>query len=233
MKKWFLFPLIALTITIVPTSKAQNGCEGYMLVEKGVTLEYTDYDAKNVVTGSRSSTITDLTTNGTILTVTIHSISKDKKGKVSSESDVLFTCENGVIKIDMKSMMDQKMMDGMEGMEMTIDQTNIEFPATFTEGQNLPDGSMNMTVSSGGMQIMKLTAKMTERKVEVSENITTPAGTFNCFKLSQVMTTEMMGRATRTKSVDWFSMGIGSVRSEHFDESGALVSYSVLTNIVR
>jgi len=233
MIKRFIFPLVALTIAFVPASKAQTGCEGYMLVEKGVTLEYSDYDAKDVLTGSRSSTITNLTTNGTVLSVTFHSISKDKKGKVSSEADVLFTCENGVMKIDMKSFMDQKMMEGMEEMEITIDQTNIEFPASFTEGQNLPDGSMTMTVSSAGMQIMKMTTKMIERKVEKSESITTPAGTFNCFKLSQVMTTEMMGRETKAKSVDWFAMGIGSVRSEHFDESGTLVGYSVLTNIVR
>ena len=74
MKKCILF--FAAIFTAAFTTQAQSGCEGYMLVEKGITLEYTDYDAKDVITGSRSSTITNLTTNGNVLSVTIHSISK-------------------------------------------------------------------------------------------------------------------------------------------------------------
>lgn len=231
MKKCILFFVAVFMATF--TTTAQSGCEGYMLVEKGITLEYTDYDAKDVVTSSHSSTITNLSTNGTVLSVTIHSINKDKKGKVDNEMDVIFTCENGVIKMDMKSMMDQKMMEDMEGMEIAIEQTNVEFPATLTDGQTLPDGAMTMTISSGGMQMMKMVTKVINRKVDKSESITTPAGTFNCVKLSQTTQTEMMGRVTNAKSVDWISLGIGLVRSEHFDESGTLLGYSLLTSIVK
>jgi hypothetical protein len=233
MKKWFLIPASALLMAFTSSTQSTGGCEGYYMVEKGVTLEYKDYNAKDKLEGSQLSTITELADVAGVLNATVHSITKDDKDKVVTEGDFKFTCKDGEITIDMKSMMDQEMMSGFEDMEVTIDQSNLVYPATFTEGQTLPDGSMTMKVSSGGMVMMTMIFNVVERKVEKFESITTPAGTFQCVKLSQVTKSEVMGMKTSTKSIDWFSMGVGSVRHESFDKNGALESYRILTQIIR
>ncbi len=233
MKKWFLIPASSLLMAFTSSTQSAGGCEGYYMVEKGVTLEYKDYSAKDKLEGSQLSTITELADVAGVLNATVHSVTKDDKGKVTTEGDFKFTCKDGEITIDMQSMMDQEMMEGFEDMEVTIDQSNLVYPATFSEGQTLPDGSMTMKVSSGGMVMMTMVFNVVERKVEKFESVTTPAGTFQCVKLSQVTKSEMMGMKTSTKSIDWFSMGIGSVRSETFDKDGALMSYRILTQVIR
>ena len=107
------------------------------------------------------------------------------------------------------------------------------YPATFTEGQTLPDGQMTTTISSGGMQMMKMVMDIVERKVEKFETITTPAGDFACVKMSQVMKNTMMGRTSQSKSISWISKNIGPVRTESYDEQGALQSVHVLAEVIR
>ncbi|MBI3134886.1 MAG: hypothetical protein HYZ14_09465 [Bacteroidetes bacterium] len=232
MKKWLLIPFTAVLMAFTISNEGSGGCDGYYMVEKGVTLEYKDYNAKDKLTGSQLSTITELVDVAGVLNATVHSITKDDKDKVTTEGDFKFTCKNGEITIDMKSMMDQEMAEGFEDMEVTIDQSNLVYPSTFTEGQTLPDGTMTMKVSSSGMVIMTMVMQVVERKVEAFESVTTPAGTFECVKLSQVTKTEMMGMKTSTKSTDWFTMGVGSVRHEMYDKDGALASYRILTQII-
>jgi hypothetical protein len=233
MKKWFLIPASALLMAFTSSTQSNGGCEGYYMIEKGVTLEYKDYNAKDKLQGSQLTTITELSDVAGVLSATVHSISKDDKDKVTTEGDFNFTCKDGEITIDMKSMMDQQMMEGFEDMEVSIDQSNLVYPATFTEGQSLPDGTLTMKISSSGMVIMTMVIEVVDRKVEKFESVTTPAGTFDCVKLSQTTKMDMGMMKTTTKSIDWFSKSIGSVRNETYDKDGALQSYRILTQVIR
>jgi hypothetical protein len=231
MKK-LLFMAVALTTTAFAHAQSTI-CEGFMLMDKGVTLVYKDYDAKEKYLGSQSHTIKDIVSSGSAVTVTMHQVSKDNKDKITSEGDYSFVCENGEIKIDMKSMMDQKTMDGLKEMELAIEQNNLIFPSTFAEGQTLPDGQMTMTVSSGGYQVMKMTMYVIERKVEKAESITTPAGTFDCYKCSATMKMDMPLAKSTTKSISWISKGLGQIRTESYNEKGELQNVHVLAEIIR
>jgi len=233
MKKWFLIPASALLMAFTSSTQSSGGCEGYYMIEKGVTLEYKDYNAKDKLQGSQLTTITELSDVAGVLNATVHSVSKDDKDKVTNEGDFNFTCSSGEITIDMKSMMDQEMMEGFEDMEVSIDQSNLVYPATFTEGQSLPDGTLTMKISSSGMVIMTMVMEVVDRKVEKFESVTTPAGTFDCVKLSQTTKMDMGMMKTTVKSIDWFSKSIGSVRNESYDKDGALQSYRVLTQVIR
>ncbi|MFT5819644.1 MAG: hypothetical protein ACI8ZM_000869, partial [Crocinitomix sp.] len=159
--------------------------------------------------------------------------SHDKKGKESYSNDIEYICEDGVFKISMESMMDAQTMEAYKDMEITMTQSELEIPSNLTVGQTLPDADMEVTISSSGMQVMKMNFKITERKIEGQESMTTAAGTFECYKLSQKSNIKMMFIDKTYKTVDWFTEGIGSVRSETYAESGKLESYRVLTNIKR
>lgn len=229
MKKIFLLPLFFIVAAFAP--KPEHGCEGYYLVKTGVTLEYEDYNAKDKLQGSHSSSITKLEEIEGVLNATMHGIFKDDKGKVTNEGDYTFTCKNGEITIDMRAFMSQEQMEAYKDMEVTIDQTNLVYPATFTEGQTLPDGSLTMKVSTNGMVVMTMTMNITDRKIEKFESITTPAGTYQCVKMTQTNTMNTGFMNIKTKSIDWVSLGIGSVRSESYDKNDALQSYTILTKV--
>ena len=81
--------------------------------------------------------------------------------------------------------------------------------------------------------MMKMVTKMVERKVEAVEKKTTVAGTFDCVRTSQVIISEMMGRTTKMKSINWLSLNVGPVRTETYNEDGTLHSVHELTQIIR
>ena len=224
---------VPLVMAFSAADSSNSLCEGFMPVQKGITIEYKDYNAKDKLTGSQITTVKDLSEADGILTVTLHAIIKDEKDKLVSEDDFIFTCQNGEIKIDMQAMMNNQMANGMEDMEVTISQTNLIYPATLSEGQSLPDGQMTMTVSSSGMQIMQMIIDVVNRKVEKQETITTEAGSFPCYKLTQTTKSDMGMMKMETTSADWMSMGVGVVRSEQYNKNGELESYRLLTKITR
>lgn len=81
------------------------------------------------------------------------------------------------------------------------------------------------------MTVMTMNFKITDRKVEAIEDMTTPAGTFTCFKMSQTTNMKMSFIDKTFKSVDWIAENVGSVRSESYSDAGALQSYRVLKSI--
>ena len=232
MKHLFVL-VLAMTLSAYAGAADVTTCQGYMLMEKGVTLEYKDYDNKEKLEGIQEQTVTEILESGGVITVKIHSVFKDAKGKTEHEGDMTFTCKDGEIKVDMSSMMDPKMSESLKDMELKIEQTNLVFPSAFTEGQTLPDGQMTMTASSGGYQVMKIVTSIVERKVEKFESLTTEAGTFECVKLSEVVKTEMTLGKSQSKIITWITMGLGPVRTETYNEKGELQGVHVLSKVTR
>lgn len=86
------------------------------------------------------------------------------------------------------------------------------------------------------MTVMTMTMNVKNRKVEAKEDITTPAGTFSCYKVSSEMETEMgqmMPIKVSIKTVEWFSENTGVVRSESYKSNGKLQGYSILSSLTR
>jgi hypothetical protein len=76
---------------------------------------------------------------------------------------------------------------------------------------------------------MKLTFNITDRKVEGKESVTTPAGTFECMKISYNTHSQMMIANTQFTNVEYLSKDSGAVRTETYRSNGNLVSYTILT----
>jgi len=70
---------------------------------------------------------------------------------------------------------------------------------------------------------------ITNRKVEAIEDITTPAGTFTCYKISSDVETKMMMKIS-IKSVEWYAKNVGTVRTESYNNNGKLTGYTLLTD---
>jgi len=205
-------------------------CPLYYPDAENAQLEYKQYDKKGGLTGSSIQKITSVKKSAGSTEVEITAESFDEKGKSQGSVQLTSRCEGGIYYIDMKNYMNQESMESYEDMEMTIEGGNLELPSNMKAGDVLKNGDLKMSFSTGGMTIMNMTISVTNRKVEAVENLTTPAGTFECYKISSDIATKMM-ITVKAKSVEWFAKNVGMVKSESYSADGKLMGSNVLASI--
>lgn len=225
MKKVFILIFMFAQIGML---NAQN-CKLYYPAKAGAKLEYTTYNAKDKKTASSTQLVKEVYENEGITSILIETQSFDKKGKDLGTNQYNAICENGVFKVDMKSFMDAATMAAYEDNEVEVSSNNLEIPANLNVGDELPNGRLNISIYSSGTRIMGMSTALTDRKVEAKEQITTEAGTFDCYKISYTMTVSTMF-SMRVEAIDWISEDVGTVKSETYSR-GKLMGYTVLTGI--
>jgi hypothetical protein len=229
--KTTLFKIAASLLMILGYSQVfAQDCEPYYMVNEGAVREMASYDKKDKLTGTTIQTIKEIKTTGNKTEWTIGTVSKDEKGKEISSGDLRMSCEDGIFKMDMKNFIDEATLKSFEGMEITMDATDLDYPSDLSVGQTLKDGNITINVANAGMSIMSMVVKIYDRKVEAMEDITTPAGTFSCYKMTSTIETKTMFKVI-SKSTDWMAKKVGPVRSENYDKDGKLMGYMVLTSM--
>ncbi len=156
----------------------------------------------------------------------------DNKDKVISKIDYQLKCDGDYFYVSMNSMLSPEQMGAYEDMDIEVDGDFLELPSNMEAGMPLKDAAITVKVTNSGVPIMTMTVEIYDRKVEGFESITTPAGTFDCVKISFSARTQM-GKAipikVNTSGAEWFAKGTGLVRSESYDKKNKLVGYSLLT----
>jgi hypothetical protein len=151
----------------------------------------------------------------------------DKTGKSFAKSSSTVKCNGGVMMVDMKMMLPQQGQSSGNA-EAKIDSEFLEFPANLHVGDQLKDGSFTMHMTMQNMQ-ETIAIKITDRKVEGRETITTTAGTWSCFKINakSTVTINMAGRTLppiSTESTAWYAPGIGIIKTLSANGSTAITS---------
>lgn len=221
-----IYVLLSAVLLLKVIVAAGQDCTFYFPVKTGTEIELNNYNAKDKLVGSVKSRVIEQTSNS----VKFSSEVFDKKGKSVSKGEYLLQCKNGEYVIDMSSFLKGVNMEAYKDMDVNVVATELTIPAQLKEGQQLNDGSINMKISNQGMGLMNMTVNITNRKVEGFEEITTPAGTFKCARISYDIDTKMM-LSSHHKVIEWISEKVGVVRSESYDDKGKLNAYSVLASI--
>ena len=198
-------------------------CNPFYNIKEGSIWELTSYNANDKVTGKQVNELKKLneTSNGWV--ATIHFKSYNPKDKLQFEKEVELECEDGVIKMDMQKFLPQESLDAMEQMNVSLDIEHLEWPNQLKVGAELKDGAVRVN-----SDVMNMSINITDRKVESKEKITTPAGTFDAFKVTYNTKFNMM-MTRESKGVDYIAEGVGIVRSENYNGAGKLTDYVVLT----
>ncbi len=113
-------------------------------------------------------------------------------------------------------------MDGLDGVQASG--TAMKIPNNLSVGQTLPDASAKVKIG-----FINCTAVMTEGKVVAEESISTEAGTFRCYKVSQKTSASVMGIKTEGTTITWYAKGVGAVKTETIDNKGKLIQTQELT----
>lgn len=227
--KNILVSLVSIVFTVGLTM-AQDNCSKFYPLEEGSSFKYTNFDKKGKVDGTLTYTISSVTDTGSAMVATFDMTYSDNKGKNVFDTNYNITCENGSVRIDYKSLFPTQMMQQYSDMdiEMDITGTDIELPNDLTEGQELADANVSVTMNMGGIK-MNTTVDQTNRKVEKKESITTPAGTFDCYLITETSISKTMGATIEMNSKLWLAEGVGMVKQESYKKNGNLMSSTELT----
>ena len=222
---------LILTLTLILgalTISAQTDCQPYIPITKGSKWELTNYSKKGKKTGRAAYELVDKVTDGDKITFTINTIAYDKKDKEIFNNTYTATCEEGNFKFDMTYKMDGSTMKAYQDMELTVDASDFEIPSfDKAVGTSLKDGEMKIEVGKVGVN-MKVS--ITDRKIEAKEEVTTPAGTFNCMVLSHKIKTKLIVNI-KGSAKEWYAENVGLVKTESYNKRGKLTGSSVLTKL--
>jgi len=228
--------LLALLIPFL-TLEGFSQCDAYFNFKEGAEYEMEHYSAKEKLTSKSLTQVLSIEDKGGVLTATIKGTMIDKKGEEVTSIDFEYMCEDGVLKMDMKKFIPQDMYGSGSDIKFEMKGDYLEIPKNLEAGQTLKDGMIEgkmIMEDNPAMANMTMTIKILNRKVESKESITTPAGTFSCFKITYDMesSTKVMGMNTNMtlSSVDYLAEGVGVVRTESYDKKGELSGYSILAS---
>lgn len=208
---------------------AQNECNAFFPFREGAVLEYQHYDKKDKPEGVSYMEIESLeSTSGGGVEARVKSRFTDKKGKEEYEGSYTVKCEGNTLYMDLSKMMPSQMLESMGDMEATMESEGLIIPANLEVGQTLPDAEMTINVGGGGLgNLMNMNFSITNRRVEAKETVTTPAGTFDCYKITYDTNMKMMMNKT-FQSAEWYAEGVGVVKSATYDKKGNVDNYMLL-----
>ncbi len=204
-------------------------CDAYFNFQEGAEYEMTHYSAKDKISGKSLSQIISIEDNNGVITATIKGTMLDKKGEESTSFTYEYICDNGILKIDMEKFIPKESFGSDSNIEFDMKGDYLEIPGNLEVGQELKDGKIEGKMTMGdnsAMANMTMTISIFNRKVVSREDITTPAGTFSCYKISYDMesATKVMGMNTKVslKGVEYVAKGVGVIKTESYNKNGKL-----------
>lgn len=213
-------------------SQAQD-CMG-LKITPGAGYEMTMYDNKDKVTGTMTYTFKNVRKEGSSTVVDVETQTTTTKGKATPPNLIHYTCTGNEVVIDMSGFGGGN--PAAKDMEVKLVNNDITYPRMLTAGSKLKDGTLQTEAYNKGSKMMDMTMALTNRQVGSKENLTTPAGTFETYKVSGDLNIEskMMGipirRVMRTVSYRNADM-LFDIKNESYDKGGKLLSYTVLSKV--
>ncbi len=226
MKKLILFTLFVII------ALGLNAQEIFFPTKEGTVLTYQSFDKKDKLSSTVKYTITQLSIRGSDMDITYQVESIDPKDKLVFKEEITIQQKGDKLYFDMSNFINKAafQQDGSIPAEIEITGNNLEVPSNPNPGDVLPDASVEMAMKIGFVN-MKMSANVTNRKVEAIEDITVAAGTFKGYKFSSEVNSTVMGIKVNSKNTDWYAKGIGIVKSENYDRNGKLQSRTELIEV--
>jgi hypothetical protein len=226
--KPFLFFLLACFC--IDTVAAQNDAcsSAYMAWDEGTEFDYTFYDKKGKADNVSTQHIELIEDVPEGFAAQIHYKLADKNKEQLSKGHYKIVCKGDHVLMDLSNMLDPRVFESLGELEVEIANDQMDLPNQLVVGQMLKDGGMTVKASTEGMTLINMRMRIYDRKVEAMEKVTTPAGTFDCARITQQIEMKTIIKST-SKSIAWYAKGVGMVKTENFDKKGNLEGSSMLT----
>jgi hypothetical protein len=203
----------------------------------GSTWVVEDFSGKDKSTGKTTFKVAKLDTVGGKYDLRISAILTDAKGKQLKKIEVGQACRMDSLFIDMKNYFHVR---DNASYKWSTTPSFLTFPTLIDVGQQLPPATITYTAikapriatqvgptASKNDQIgSTATCTIDSRVVESKEDLTTPAGTFTCYKIKSNVTidNELDYAKIEQARIDWYVPGVGIVKSEVYKKGKKITS---------
>jgi hypothetical protein len=229
MKLLSTFCMIAAMGLLTSFNPGGDDCNVYYPTKVGESRTYTNYDKNGKITATSTQKVLAVKDieGGIEITMGVEMKSTDSDSIISNT----FTakCQNGVYSVSMDQFFDDQLLAPYEGMEIAIESENLELPVKPVIGQKLKDGYITVKIMSNGIVVVTINVSVTNRMVAAVEDLTTPAGTFSCAKITYDVESKFGFIKSKSQGAEWYARNVGLVKSETYDKKGKLESYTLIT----
>ena len=212
MKKTILSALLFVSIYAF----SQN-CTGFYYLQNNKTIEVTITNKKGKDVGKNVYTITNVQRSGNSVTSTVNSEFIASSGKSVAKATNVIKCTNGIIMMDLKMFIPSTQQEQMGTTTSGGGEAYLEYPANIKVGDVLKDGQFSMDYKTSTGMNGHMSVEITNRKVEGKESVTTPAGTWDCFKItyhSKIGIKILVNIPMNSDVTEWYAPGFGVVKTE-------------------
>jgi len=220
-------PILLLLLLVLGGNLAFSQNCNYYYLQNGKTAEITFYSKKGDESGKGVYNVTSATMAGNGGSSTVRSEIFNKKGKSIAKGTNNIKCDNGVFMVDLKAFISPEQQEQIKADAQAAD-VYLSYPLNMKAGDALPDGNMDLDIQQDNGMKTHVNVKITDRKVEGQESITTPAGTWNCFKITyhSAIKVALMGIGIPLKAdiTEWFAPNFGVVKTESSKGSTTLLT---------
>ena len=230
---------------VLTPENAETGpvaCNNLIFFKPGAEIDSKSYDGAGKELASQHVKILEVKNEGGMTVAYVASNDTIMIGKHITSMKYNYKCDGKNIYFDLSSMM--RSTGGERS--TTLEGSVIEYPINVSAGQTLPDASGTMRMEKGG-HTTTVKYHYKDRKVESKEAVTTPAGNYNCYKISNTVVVEVdipgmtektkkmmetMNSQMKTISITWFAPDFGIVKMEMY-QNGKLVSRNEIVSVKR
>ena len=218
MRKIVLFLILSFAVYFV------HAAQPLVCTEAGTEFEYAIYDGKGKITGYKIVRVDEVVTNEQgernvknrirFFDKAHGPVVLQVEGKsVPSEQLQYFALRDSEMVLSLNELLSGLPLDSEVGMSISGDEYTL--PYAMDSGVVLPDLGIVLSLTDGDRKIdMKI--KISDRQFLGSEQLTTPAGTFDAFKVRERTRLHFLIMNVETCSVAWYATEIGVVREEMF-----------------
>ncbi|UOG77004.1 hypothetical protein MTX78_10465 [Hymenobacter tibetensis] len=150
----------------------------------------------------------------------------DKKNALVRLQDLTFRSRRDTCFTDGLAELNTDALRSFRDRKLVYSPTPVAWPHQPTIGTTLPDGGITVQVSSSVVSIATVSTTLRKRRVVGGPtSLTTPAGTFSCYKVEAIRESATVPRPdmamrTTVKQVDYYAPGVGIVRTEIYGKNG-------------
>lgn len=220
---------IVLTISLLLTNSSlkgnSQGDDMYYCMRKGALLSYTNYDPKGDIESKYSYKVASIEDKNSEAEVLYEFQFWDKTGAPLFE-------DNGRLdmNIHLKDGVTTTYMDNLskaKSIQDVITKGDVSsIPSELSIGKPINDGAINSHIKG-----FTVVFSYTDRKPIASEAVTTPAGTFQCIKMTETGKNKIMFSTKEFHIISWYAKGIGIVKQLIYDKEDRLLRSVVLTDL--
>jgi hypothetical protein len=217
-------------------------CNKLIFFKTGAEIEAKSYNAEGVEISSQLTKILSVQNEGGMTVANVEGSDIQTGNGKTTNVKYSYKCDGNKIYFDIASMFRTEKKEGDASFESSM----VEYPINISAGETLPDATGTMNSERNGKK-MTMKYHYRNRKVDGKEDITTTAGTWSCYKISNTVEVEMdipgmdetskkmmeaMKDKMKTTTTTWFAPDFGIVKMEMY-MNGKLQSRNEVTGVKR